>query len=435
MQPNGTRPVSRSDASDRSRAIAAVPDDAVVSSALVTRALDRDNLYAAYQPIVDLDGGAVVAYEALARWRDADLAPGVVFPAANETGQLADLDWACRVAALEGALGAGMARGQTLFVNVEPSTFGTKVPDTAAALIVRATTELRIMIELTERALLRNPREVLRIVNWAREHGLGIALDDVGADPDSLTILPFVAPDVIKLDISLIQHQPGAEQGRIMAAVLAHAEATGATILAEGIETAAHLEQAQALGATLGQGWYFGHPGSLPTGAPAVAPLAISAPALPAPTPFSLVAHSDRKRVGRKNLLLGMSRHIESLGDKDGDLVVLAAFQTADRFTPATRRRYERLGRHCPLVGALGVGMPSAPAHGVRGADLAPDDDLAGEWTVVVVGPHYAGALIAKDCGDSGPEGDRRFEFVVTHERAVVLDAARSLMARLVPLG
>ena len=42
-----------------------------------------------------------------------------------------------------------------------------------------------------------------------------------------------------------------------MAAVLAHAEATGATILAEGIETAAHLEQAQALGATLGQGWYF----------------------------------------------------------------------------------------------------------------------------------------------------------------------------------
>jgi EAL domain-containing protein (putative c-di-GMP-specific phosphodiesterase class I) len=407
----------------------------IIRPALVTRALDRRNLYAAYQAIVDLDDGAVVAYEALARWRDDDLTPDAVFPAAADSGQLAELDWACRIAALEGALHAGMARGQTLFVNVEPSTFGSRIPDEAAALLFRATTELRVMIELTERALLHDPSEVLRIVAWARAHGWGIALDDVGADPDSLTILPFVAPDVIKLDISLIQNQPGTEQGRIMAAVLAHAEATGATILAEGIETAAHLEQAQALGATLGQGWYFGHPGPLQSDVPCDAPLAMSAPALPAPTPFSLVAQSDRKRIGRKKLLLGMSRHIESLGDKDGDLVVLAAFQTADRFTASTRRRYERLGRHCPLVGALGVGMPSAPAAGVRGAHLAPDDDLAGEWTVVVVGSHYAGALIAKDCGDTGPEADRRFEFLVTHDRALVLDAARSLMSRLVPLS
>ncbi len=129
-----------------------------------------------------------------------------------------------------------------------------------------------------------------------------------------------------------------------------------------------------------------------------------------------------------------MSRHLESLGNKDGDLVVLGAFQTAERFTDATRRRYEHLGRHCALVGALGIGMSADPARGVRGANLAVDDDLAGEWTVVVVGPHYAGALIARDCGDDGVEMDRRFEFVVTHNRAVVLDAARSLLARLVPL-
>jgi len=90
---------------------------------------------------------------------------------------------------------------------------------------------------------------------------------------------------------------------------------------------------------------------------------------------------------------------------------------------------------HCPLVGALGIGMADSPARGVRGASLAPDDDLAGEWTVVVVGSHYAGALIAKDCGDSGPERDRRFEFLVSHDRTLVLDAARSLLSRLVPLN
>jgi len=78
--------------------------------------------------------------------------------------------------------------------------------------------------------------------------------------------------------------------------------------------------------------------------------------------------------------------------------------------------------------------MPTTPALGVRGASLALDDELSGEWTVVVVGSHYAGALIARDCGDSGPERDRRFEFLVSHDRALVLDAARSLLVRLVPL-
>jgi len=407
----------------------------VVGSLLVARALRPGNLYSAYQSIVDLDDRRVVAYEALARWRDADLNPDVVFPAAAASGQLAVLDSACRCAAIQGAFDVGMAEGQTLFINAEPATFGNDISEEAAALLERATTELRIMVELTERSLLRNPSKVLQIVRWARARGCGIALDDVGADPDSLTILPFIAPDVIKLDISLVQDQPGVEQGRIMAAVLAHAEATGATILAEGIETSEHLEQAQALGATLGQGWYFGRPGRLRADPPCPSPIVLSVPALPAPTPFSLVARSDRKRIGRKKMLLGMSRHLESLGHKDNDLVVLAAFQTADRFTAATKRRYEKLGMRCPLVGALGIGMADSPARGVRGASLAPDDDLAGEWTVVVVGSHYAGALIAKDCGDSGPERDRRFEFLVSHDRPLVLDAARSLLSRLVPLN
>jgi hypothetical protein len=55
-------------------------------------------------------------------------------------------------------------------------------PTRPAGLVFRATTELRIIIELTERALLQDPSEVLRIVAWARAHGWGIALDDVGAD-------------------------------------------------------------------------------------------------------------------------------------------------------------------------------------------------------------------------------------------------------------
>jgi hypothetical protein len=47
------------------------------------------------------------------------------------------------------------------------------------------------------------------------------------------------------------------------------------------------------------------------------------------------------------------------------------------------------------------------------------------------IGSHYSGALIARDLGDSGPDVDRRYEFVVTHDRDLVLGAARSLMSRI----
>ena len=113
--------------------------------------------------------------------------------------------------------------------------------------------------------------------------------------------------------------------------------------------------------------------------------------------------------------------------------MVLGSFQHANRFTPATRRRYEALANRCPLVGGLGLGMPSVPAPGVRGANLHTNDSLVDEWAVVVVGAHYAGALLARDLGDDGPRGDRRFAFVVTHDRKAVVAAARSLMARITP--
>jgi DICT domain-containing protein len=88
--------------------------------------------------------------------------------------------------------------------------------------------------------------------------------------------------------------------------------------------------------------------------------------------------------------------------------------------------------------------MPTDPPLGVRGANLEQDDALAGEWVVVVgshdagglvAGSHRAGALIAKGCGDAGLELGRRFEFVVSRDGALVLDAARSLLSRLVPLS
>ena len=398
------------------------------------RCVAEGALQPAYQPIVDLGTGDVVAFEALARWPDLSGAtPDAVFAAARKNGRTAELDWACRLAAVEGALDCGLGREHVLFINVEPDTLGSPAPSEVEVAIAAAQSDLRVMLELTERSLARRPAELLRLVEWARQHEWGIALDDVGAEPASLALLPFLAPDVVKLDMTLIRQRANPERAAIMAAVMAHSERTNAVILAEGIETPAHLDQALALGATLGQGWLLGRPGPLVRPPSPESPIAWTRPQLPAPaSPFAAVRRHEQLRIGRKRLLLDLSHHIESQGlHLHTAPAVLSAFQTADRFTTATATRYSGLAVRCPLVAALGIGLPVNPAPGVHGTTLAATDPLVGEWTVTVVGSHYSGALIARDLGDSGPDDDRRYEFVVTHDRELVLGAARSLMSRI----
>lgn len=392
-----------------------------------------DQLRPAYQPIVDVSTGEVIAYEALARWPGLPgVTPDAVFAAARLAGRTAELDWACRLAALRGALEHGLGREHVLFVNVEPEALGVEPPPEGRAVLQAARRELRVTLELTERSLVRRPAALLRLVAWARSQGWGLALDDVGAEPASLALLPFLAPDVVKLDMSLVRCRPTPDQAAIMAAVMSHAEQTGATILAEGIETDSHLDQALALGATLGQGWRFGRPGPLGRAECPSSPLQPPDTVPPVPvTPYA--ATRDRgRRIGRKGLLIDLSLHIEHHGQDDRTTnVVLSAFQTADRFTPATVARYRALAARSPLVAAFGVGLSPDPSSGVHVVGLDPADPLAGEWTVTAVGPHHAAALIARDLGDDGPDLDRRFEFVVTHDRPTVLAAARSLMARI----
>ena len=140
-------------------------------------------------------------------------------------------------------------------------------------------------------------------------------------------------------------------------------------------------------------------------------------------------------RIASKGLLLAMSHHLErhALGTSSAP-VLLSAFEDATHYTTATATRYETLARSCAFVAALGAGMSATTVPGVRGADLRADDRLGGEWVVVVVGPHFSGALIAKDLGDTGPDRDRRFEVAITYERDLVLDAARSLIDRITPM-
>ncbi len=191
------------------------------------------------------------------------------------------------------------------------------------------------------------------------------------------------------------------------------------------------------MGATLGQGWFLGRPGDLVgascEGPPAKAPRRAAAES-DGRTPFETIARHRPLRRGDKRLLLSISRQLEEEAfGLAGEVVVLASFQDAAFFSDRTARRYRRLADQAALVGALGVGMPCKPGGRVRGADLDGDDPLCGEWDVIVVAPHFAGAFVARDLGDGGSDLDRQFDYVITYDRELVTRAARRLLARIIP--
>ena len=231
-----------------------------------------------FQPIIDLDRGAVVAYEALVRGPKGPLEnPDVLFTAAREAGCLAELDEACRKAAFRGGVEQALFAPLTLFVNVEPEVLESAPLDDLLAIAEAAPGELRIVMEITERAISVRPADLLRTVERVREFGWAVALDDVGADPLSLAFMALLRPEVVKLDLRLVQQHPGRDVAQIMNAVNAYAERSGAVVLAEGIENERHLQFARGLGARLGQGWMFGRPAKGAAPDYAVAELALPA--------------------------------------------------------------------------------------------------------------------------------------------------------------
>ena len=405
----------------------------------LARIIDGPHVTTVFQPIVEIESAAVIGYEALARGPEGSSLqrPDRLFAAAHAADRVDELDWLCRATAVRAALAAGLGRSAALFLNCEPSTIGSRCPEVHAEVWARAVAELDLVLEITERAVTDRPAELSREVDEHRSAGRGIALDDIGADVRSLALLPLIEPDVIKLDLRLVQDRPSTDQASIVSAVAAERERTGASILAEGIESDDHLAVARALGATLGQGWLWGRPGPLParSGRPWTRrPVERRHPA--GRTPFEVIAGERSQATATKSLLLPMSHHMENRALRIGEgAVVLSAFQDAKHFTAKTVRRYEMLARGASLVAALGVGLGEEPVAGVRGANIEPDDPLAGEWSVIVIGPHFTGALVAQDLGDTGRERDRRFVFTTAYDRGLVIAAARTLLARIAPVN
>jgi diguanylate cyclase (GGDEF)-like protein/PAS domain S-box-containing protein len=418
-------------------------DEAAVPPAAATDPVLDDavrGVHSVFQPIVELDTGRVVAYEALARGPVGPLErPDALFAAARAAGRLAELDEACRAAAFRGAVDAALVAPLTVFVNVEPEVLDSAPLGDLLAIAERAPGHVRVVMEITERAIAARPAELLRTVERVRELGWAVAVDDVGAESMSLAFLPLLRPDVVKLDLRLVQDRPGPEIAEIMNAVNAYAERSGALVLAEGIEHEGHLRTARGLGATLGQGWLFGRPGpgaapGLTVGELALPGAGLPAGALGAVSPFACLPDGTPLRRAPKALLIELSKQLEREAMRLGETCVVAAtFQEARHFTASTTQRYRDLVDRTGFVCALGEDLPVEPLPGLRGAHLDPADPVRGEWDVAVLSPHFSAALLARDLGEDGPDLERTFEYALTYDRDTVSRAASSLLSRVAP--
>jgi DICT domain-containing protein len=132
-------------------------------------------------------------------------------------------------------------------------------------------------------------------------------------------------------------------------------------------------------------------------------------------------------------MLVALSRHLEDQARTATDTpMILSAFQHGAYFGQQSRDRYVAIAEACPLVAVFGREMAACQSPALRAVDLGASDPLCGEWVVVTLGPQTAAALIARECAGQADEADddRRFDFVVTHDRAVITAAARALLNR-----
>lgn len=192
--------------------------------------LDRRLVTTVFQPLVDIASGRVAGYEALSRGPAGSRyeSPALLFATARAAGRDGELDWICRATAYRSALDAGLGPELTLFVNMEPRAWRVPCPADLVPVVERARHRLRVVTEMTERAIAEDPSALLEATANCRSAGWGVALDDVGADPMSLALMPFVHPDVVKLDMQLLRRPDDPHTARVVAAVSAYAESSGA---------------------------------------------------------------------------------------------------------------------------------------------------------------------------------------------------------------
>jgi EAL domain-containing protein (putative c-di-GMP-specific phosphodiesterase class I)/DICT domain-containing protein len=428
------RPIAPGSVAPASAPASAEPPHRPATHVDINHVINNRLVRTLFQPVVHLSTAMVVGFEALSRGPEGtDLeTPTALLEAAKQVGRLGELDWVCRAGALVAALDSRLHPSLSWFINVEAAGLASPCPEDLEAVQARARTNVRVILELTERDVNGHVTHLLTAADQARQSTWGVSLDDIGTEAMSLALLPLLQPDVVKLDMRLLARESARSTASITATVRAYAELSGATILAEGIETTEQAQLAVVFGATYGQGYLYGRPAPLPASVPvpreAIPLRQVSPPAFPS-TPFELVSAKCGTQRARKEHLLHISEYLEQQGEHAVMAsVLLSCFQRATFFTDARRAQYRDHAAVNAYTLAVGQDFPEHLSPRYRLASLTAGNRMAQEWIVIMLSPHHAAALVARDCGNTGPDRTRHFDFAYTHDRQLVVLAAHSFL-------
>jgi diguanylate cyclase (GGDEF)-like protein/PAS domain S-box-containing protein len=231
------------------------------------------NWFEAYfQPIVNLEGGAIVGFEALMRMRHpvkGVLSPAAIIEVAEENGSVGTIGNLI----LESAI-ANLARVQQEFglpeayvaVNFSPLQFECSLPTRLAALLGQyGLRPNRLVIEITEAVLMHDNPEVRNVLNEIQQFGCRIALDDFGTGYSSLSYMSRFPVDIVKIDQSFIrsieeQTDVGRKNRMLVEGISAISHKMNCKVIAEGVETAEQQAVLTKMGVDFAQGYLFSRP-------------------------------------------------------------------------------------------------------------------------------------------------------------------------------
>ncbi|EOM76907.1 EAL domain-containing protein [Rhodococcus rhodnii] len=293
----------------------------------------------------------------------------------------------------------------------------------------------RAIVVITEESLSADPARTLREVSLARAAGHAIAVDGVGERPRAVALLPVVRPDLVLLAPRMVAERADSRTASAAHAVAAHVERTGALVVATGVDTPLHRRRALGLGATYGTGELYpaaADPALLGASATDPFPVAAAPGATESGTsPWRIASVGKQPVRSLKRLLVTMSTTLEVQAAASGpETLVLGTFQRAEHFTPAACTRWQVMADRVAYCGIYGVGMEPNVLDGIHRAPIDESDDLVEEWNVVVLGPHFACVLSARDLHSGSGDADREFDYVVSYDRDVVERCARSVLDR-----
>jgi diguanylate cyclase (GGDEF)-like protein/PAS domain S-box-containing protein len=227
------------------------------------RAADRGELRVAYQPIIALEGGKLVGFEALLRWQRGEELVGAadIIPLAEETGLIVPIgEWVLRESLRQ--LREWNGHNIDMHVNLSPKQLlqPNVVERIAAALRDFEVAPRRLHLEVTESILIDNAEAAGELLRELRAIDVRLSLDDFGTGYSSLSSLRQFPFDMLKIDRSFLLDADARRGDEIVRTVSALARTLGMQVTVEGLEAEEQVARMQSLGVDFAQGFHFARP-------------------------------------------------------------------------------------------------------------------------------------------------------------------------------